>query len=245
MIGYRNVLALIPARGGSKGIPRKNVRPLAGKPLIAWTINAARQSRYVDRIVVSTDDDEIALVSRQYGAEVPFRRPDQLATDSARGIDVVFHAIKTLPKSDVVVLLQPTSPFRAPEDIDGAIELWQQDDGPVVSVTESRKPPDWMYTLEERLRLAPVMARGAIGEDGRDTDAHPGREVRYVAFNRQELPSVYVLNGAVYVAAPDQIDRTHGFLTAKTRGFVMPAERSLDLDTELDWAYAEFLRSRE
>lgn len=142
------ILAIIPARGGSKGVPRKNIRELAGKPLIAWTIEEAKKSKYIDRLILSTEDDEIIEVAKQYGCEVPFKRPIELAQDDTPGIDPVLHAIEQCPGYDYVVLLQPTSPLRTVDDIDGCIEQLLSSDGTnfCVSVTEPEKSPYWMYT---------------------------------------------------------------------------------------------------
>ena len=219
--GYK-VLGLIPARGGSKGIPRKNIKLLGGKPLIAWTIEEAKKSKYIDRLVVSTDDEEIASVARKFGADVPFMRPDELATDSARGIDVVLHALGQLPEFDVVVLLQPTSPFRIVDDIDGAIERWREGQQPVVGVTKVSKSPYWMYLLDEQGKLQALLPQPAGAE------------------NRQELPPTFALNGGVYVASRQQLEEQQSFLTPMTRGYEMPQERSIDLDTKEDWEYAEW-----
>ncbi|NJD05356.1 MAG: acylneuraminate cytidylyltransferase family protein [Methylococcaceae bacterium] len=222
----KRILAVIPARGGSKGLPGKNIRPLAGKPLLAWSIEAARRSRYIDRIVLSSDDPAIMETARQWGAEVPFRRPPELATDQALGIDVVLHAIEQVPGFDYVVLCQPTSPLRLAEDIDGAIEKLFETAAPVcVSVTETEKTPYWMFTLAQGDRMVPVME-------------HPNRSV-----NRQELPKVYVLNGAVYVAEIGWFQRVRSFLTDQTLGYVMPANRSVDIDSERDFLLAEILLS--
>ena len=117
------VLAVIPARGGSKGLVRKNILDLAGIPLIAWTIEAAKRSKYIDRVVLSSDDDEIMAVAKHYGCEVPFRRPSALASDDAASLDVLFHAIEKVPGYDYVILLQPTSPLRTFTDIDSAFEM--------------------------------------------------------------------------------------------------------------------------
>jgi N-acylneuraminate cytidylyltransferase len=225
VIGKHQVLGLIPARGGSKGITRKNVRSLGGKPLIAWTIDEAKKSQYIDRLVVSTDDEEISQVARSYGADVPFVRPQELATDEARGIDVVLHACGELPTYDTVVLLQPTSPFRVVEDIDKAIEEWFGSGKTVVSVAEVSKSPYWMYELDANSNMHAVLQSGTRSA------------------NRQDLPRVYALNGAVYVAACRALDSTAGFIGSAARAFVMPYERSLDLDTELDWRVAECLVS--
>lgn len=141
-----NLLTCIPARGGSKGIPRKNIRPLAGKPLIGWTIDAAKQAACVNRIVVSTEDEEIATVARALGAEVPFMRPEELAADDTPGIEPVLHAIAQLPGFDWLLLLQPTSPLRTAADIEGIVDFCHSQQAPAaVSICEVAKHPYWMY----------------------------------------------------------------------------------------------------
>ncbi|TSE26345.1 N-acylneuraminate cytidylyltransferase [Tepidimonas sediminis] len=218
------VLALIPARGGSKGVPGKNVREVAGKPLIAWTIEAARQATCIDRIVVSSDDAVILDVARAWGAETPFVRPAELARDETPGTDVVLHALQQLPGVAWVVLLQPTSPLRTAQDIDAAYALCQEKDAPAcVSVTEVATPPWWMFRLSDEGRL-----RSFLPESER-----PQR--------RQEAPPLYALNGAVYVARADWLRRTRSFLTDETLAYVMPAERSIDIDTPLDLTTAACL----
>lgn len=123
MVHGKRVLAVIPARGGSKRVPRKNIRPVAGKPLLAWTIDAAKASKYIDRCIVSTDDEEVADIARQCGAEVPFMRPAELAQDESSSIEMLRHAARKLPDHDIIVLLQPTSPERTAADIDAALEV--------------------------------------------------------------------------------------------------------------------------
>src|SRR5262245_50403921 len=147
MIDSQKILALITARGGSKGLPRKNVLDLAGKPLLAWSVEAARASRYIDRLILSSDDDEIMDVAKQYGCEVPFRRPKDLATDGAPTSPAVVHALDAIGEAfDYVVVLQPTSPLRTAADIDGAIELCHvRRASTCVSMTETSKPSEWMY----------------------------------------------------------------------------------------------------
>lgn len=216
-------LVLIPARGGSKGVPRKNVRLLAGKPLIAWTIEAARQARCVDRVVVSTDDDEIAQVARDFGAETPFKRPEVLAQDNTPGMDVVFHALDLLPVYDDVLLLQPTSPLRTVEDIEAIIRLRAELKAPAaVSVTEVVHPPEWMYRMDRSARLEPLL------------DIHPPTR-------RQDAQPSFALNGALYLAQVSWLLVQRSFVSMQTIGYVMPAERSADIDTELDWQWVEFL----
>lgn len=218
MIAGLSVLALVPARGGSKGLPGKNIRPVDGRPLLDFTVAAARASRSVDRVVLSTDDDAIAQVALASGCEVPFRRPAQLASDEARSIDVVFHALDSLPAHDLVVLLQPTSPLRAAADIDAACTALIDSGAPAcVSVTLAEQSPWWMYCLDDGQHLRPLL----------DT---PGAATR-----RQDLPAVYTLNGAVYVARTEWLRRSGTFVTADTVAYVMPQERSIDIDTLEDF----------
>ena len=218
-----SLLALIPARGGSKGVPRKNVRLLAGKPLIAWTIEAARQASGVDRIVVSTDDEEIACVAREFGAEIPFMRPDALAQDNTPGMDVVFHALDNLPAHDDILLLQPTSPLRTAEDIEAIIRLRTELDAPAaVSVTEMDHPVEWMYRMGAGTRLQPVLDTPSLAR-------------------RQDAVPAYALNGALYLARVHWLLEQRSFVTAQTIGYPMPAARSPDIDTSLDWRWVEFL----
>ncbi len=226
MIDGKRVLGLILARGGSKGLPRKNVLPLAGKPLLAWTVKAARASVTLDRVVLSSDDDEIIRVAEAFGCEVPFRRPARLATDDTPGIDPVLHALDTIEGFDYVVLLQPTSPLRTAEDIDGTVRLCMSSDAPsCVSVVAVDKPPQWMYTLGEK-RLRPIFP----------TESGLKR--------RQDAVPVYALNGAVYVADVHSLRRSRSFVTDATVGYVMPPERSADVDTALDLAWCELLLER-
>lgn len=225
MYNNKTILAIIPARGGSKGVPGKNIRPLGGKPLIAWTIEAAAQSAYIDRVIVTSDDEMIIRTARQYGAEVPFVRPSELAQDDTPGMLPLLHAIDELPGYDFIVELQPTSPFRTTEDIDGCIELCIGTEAfAVVSVTESDKSPYWMFHFNEQQHLQPIMG-------------HTG------AVRRQDLPKVLLLNGAVYVADTNWLLNTKTFLTEETKGFIMPKERSQDIDTLTDFGFCEYLLS--
>ncbi|MFZ5537271.1 MAG: cytidylyltransferase domain-containing protein [Pseudomonadota bacterium] len=219
-----NILALIPARGGSKGLPGKNILPLAGKPMIQWSIEAAQGSRFVTRVVVSSDDPAILEVARAAGAETPFVRPAELAQDDTPSMDVVLHALDQLPPVDWVVLLQPTSPLRSAEDIDQAIARCLETGAPAcVSVSESPALPWWMFRVDATGRLVPFL----------DAAQRPQR--------RQEAPTLYTLNGAVYVARVDWLRKTRSFLTEETVAHVMPAERSVDIDTALDFRLAECL----
>lgn len=225
MIDGHSVLGVILARGGSKGVPRKNVRDLAGKPLVAWTIEAGHESKYLDRLILSSDDEEIMRVAEEHGCEVPFQRPSELAQDDTSSMDALLHALDQIPEYDYVVLLQPTSPLRTADDIDATIAQCHKDDPPVsVTVTESGKPPEWMYKLEEQTdRLLPVL----------DSDKQPHR--------RQEAKTTYVLNGAVYAARVSWLKTMKSFLTDETRATIMPRSRSVDIDTELDLQWCNFL----
>jgi len=229
VINNKRILAVIPARGGSKRLPRKNVLNFAGKPLIAWSIEAALQSKYIDRVVVSTDDNEIAKVSKQYGADVPFMRPPELARDAATSIDTVLDAIRQLENmGDVyhyVLLLQPTSPLRGVKDIDGAVlQLDSRIDSAVVSVCESEHSPAWSNTLPEDRSMV-----GFISED-------------LVNIRSQDLPNYYRLNGAVYISSIDVLTSmsSPSFLQQdKVSAFVMPQERSIDIDSIQDFRLAQ------
>jgi N-acylneuraminate cytidylyltransferase len=216
MIAGQRVLAVIPARGGSKGVPGKNIRNVAGKPLVAWTIEAARGAKTVDRVILSSDDRAIIEAAERFGCEAPFVRAAHLADDKTPTIEVVLDALERCPGYEWVVLLQPTSPLRTALDIDRALERCVALEAPAcVSVCLAQESPYWMYTLQGDSRLAPLMT------------APP-------ATRRQELPSVYSLNGAVYVARSEWLAREKRFVTRETVAYEMPVERSLDIDTESD-----------
>jgi CMP-N,N'-diacetyllegionaminic acid synthase len=215
--------ALIPARGGSKGIPRKNILPFCGKPLIQWSIDVALQSPFIDRVIVSTDDLEISELALTAGAEVPFLRPDELATDSAPGISTVLHALSQLPDVNDLLLLQPTSPLRSCEDIVSIFQIRQQlGSESAVSVVQSPKHPALMYAMNDMKILDPVLRTSS-------------------ASCRQQLSDVFALNGALYLASRSFLLREKALVTSQTVGYVMPRERSVDIDTPLDWQWAEFL----
>lgn len=219
-----SILAIIPAREGSKGIPRKNIKPLMGKPLIGWTIDAAKRSSCIDRLIVSTEDEKIALVARELGADVPFMRPAELAADDTPGISPVLHTISQLPDYEWVLLLQPTSPLRTAEDIDGIWQFCRERGAPsAVSICEVGKHPYWMYQCNPTQRLEPFIK-------GRPN-----------VTRRQDLPPAYALNGALYLARTDWLLEQQNFIGPETLGYIMPAERSVDLDTLQDWRWVEFL----
>jgi CMP-N,N'-diacetyllegionaminic acid synthase len=223
------VLAVIPARGGSKGIPNKNILPLAGKPLIAWTIAAARESACLDRVVVSTDNAAIAATAQPFGAEVPFLRPAELARDDTPTTDSVAHAVRWLDehqgyRPEAVMILQPTCPLRSAEDIRRALALYVEKDAEsVVAVCEAKQHPLWMKQIEA---------------DGRLTAYVPDWQH---ATRRQDLPKVYALNGALFLAQRNLLVEQNTVYSSRTFAYVMPKERSLDIDTPWDLHVAELL----
>lgn len=211
----KRILGVITARGGSKGIPRKNVVDIGGKPLIGWTINAARQSVLLDRVVLSSDDEEIMSVSSGLGCEVPFRREALLSGDAATSADVVMDCLRRLPGYDYVVLLQPTSPLRTADDIDCAIRMCIDQAAPAcVSVCEVEESPHWMYVLQQGGGMVPI--------------------IENCYSRRQDLPLVYRLNGAVYVAQTDWFSEKKVFMDETTVAYVMPRDRSVDIDGSED-----------
>lgn len=223
------VLALITARGGSKGLPRKNLLDLAGRPLIAWSIEAASQAACRPRVVVSTDDPEIAQAARHWGAEVPFLRPARLARDNSPHIDVVLHAVAWLEREqgyrpEWVLLLQPTSPLRLAQDIDDALALaCTRGADSVVSVQAASGHPYLMHTLDDQGRLRPFMP------------TPPGY------LRRQDLPAVYALNGAIYLVRRRMLLAKSALWDQGTLALVMGPERSLDVDTAWDLRLARLL----
>ncbi|HQU71857.1 MAG TPA: acylneuraminate cytidylyltransferase family protein [Calditrichia bacterium] len=229
MIRNKSVLAVIPARGGSKGIPGKNIKPIAGKPLIAWSIEAARESRYIDRLILSSDDPEIVRVAKEWGCEVPFLRPEELARDDTPGFATVLHALQTLPENyDFLILLQPTSPLRSTANLDGFIEKLVGEDAPaMLSVSQVKKPPYWTFTMEPRKNLLRrFLAEGQI----------PSR--------RQDIPDLYEINGALYGGKTEWLLRQTSFLSEQTAGFIMDTENSVDIDGPLDFEICEFLLNK-
>ncbi|WP_084243356.1 cytidylyltransferase domain-containing protein [Planomicrobium okeanokoites] len=227
MISGQKVLAIISARGGSKGVPRKNIRDFAGKPLLVWTIEAAKKSKYIDRLILSSDNQEIIEVAEKNGCEVPYIRPAILALDQTSGVDPILHAVNKVLGYDLVILLQPTSPFRTVEDIDGCLENMVTFDFPAcVSVTEVDQSPYWMYTIEKSGKMHSLIPQNSI------------------VTRRQDLPPVYKLNGAVYVAEIKWLKVNKSFLTEQTGSYIMPKSRSHDIDTEEDFWLGERMFKR-
>lgn len=217
------MLALITARGGSKGLYRKNVLHAGGKPLVAWTVHAALGAKSVSRVVLSSDDDEIMAAASVAGCDVPFRRPAELAGDLSSSMDVVLHALNELPGYEYVALLQPTSPLRTSADIDAAFETMRVNHAPAcVSVVEVDLSPYWMYKVSDDGRMQSIL----------ETPTKVNR--------RQDLETVYALNGAIYIAKVDWLQQTRSFLGSETIAYKMPKERSLDIDDEID--FQQFLQ---
>ncbi len=222
----KKILGLVPARGGSKGLPRKNIARVLEKPLIAWTIEEALKSAYIDKVAVSTDDQEIVSIASQYGAEVPFVRPVQLATDTAEMVDVVLHAADFFKargeEYDIVALLQPTSPLRKVIDIDSSIEmLFDKNAAAIVSVCEAEHHPYKTNVLPANLCMKDFIRR----------------EIK--SFNRQNYPVFYRLSGVTYTAYIDYIRKNRSFFGAETFAQIVPIERSIDIDRAIDLAVAE------
>lgn len=220
-------VAIIPARGGSREIPRKNIKPLGGKPLLSYTTEPARKSNLLDRIILSTDDSEIARIGRQLDVEIPFERPESLARDETPAFDVVRHALQWLKEHesftpDYTALLQPTSPFRTQNDIDQALEKLLHSSGKsLISVKKVEEHPFWMYRKQKN-RLTPYKS-----------ERSPKR--------RQDLPPLYYPNGALFCAQTTSLLENETLTPGKSLSYEMPPERSLDIDSELDWKIAEAL----
>jgi CMP-N,N'-diacetyllegionaminic acid synthase len=228
------VLGLIPARGGSKGVPRKNIRPLCGKPLLAYTTEAALASKHLSKVVLSTEDTEIAELGRSLGVDVPFMRPAELAEDTTPTFPVVLHAVEQLEKDgesfDAVCLLQPTNPLRREQDIDACIELMQSTGADsVISVVQvpHQYNPKWVYFKNE------------LGEMTLSTGENSPIP------RRQDLPAAFHRDGSIYVTRRNVLDEFGNLYGRKVRGYELTHERSINIDTPDDWTLAEeFLTSQ-
>ncbi len=227
------ILGLIPARGGSKGIPQKNIYPLLNKPLLSYTCNAALDSKYLDRVVLSTDSEDIASVGKSCGVEVPFSRPEDLSGDKTPSIDVVLHALEWFKQNDNylpdgVVLLQPTSPLRRSKHIDEAIEIFkQQDVDTVVSVVpvDHRYSPYSIMTLEN----------GLLNDFWQEP-------LPFDKYQRQNLPTLYARNGpAVLITRTSVLIEKQSFYGETVKPYIMKEQHSVDIDSMLDIQIAECL----
>lgn len=237
MIQGKRVLALIPARGGSKGIKNKNIRTLNGKPLIAYTIEAAGSSRYVDTVLVTTDSEEIAGVAKEYGAYVPFLRPAELASDTAKTIDAVLHAVEWLRQGgdggteqqeqyDILVLLQPTSPLRTTQDIDKALELFaRKDETSLASVSPVEDHPVLIRTIDSDGTVRNLLAGSST-------------------VRRQDMPDYYRVNGSIYINRIEELSEDTSF-NDNPLAYVMRSDHSIDIDEEKDLILAEWIMKRQ
>jgi CMP-N,N'-diacetyllegionaminic acid synthase len=227
-------LAVIPARGGSKGVPRKNIKLLNGKPLLQYTAECALAARRLSRVILSTDDPEIAETARNCGIEAPFQRPAELAGDSTPMLSVIQHAVGWMERLgqrfDAICILQPTSPFRRPDDVDGCIDLlWSKSADSVITVLPVPQAynPHWVY-----LQTQDGMLRLSTGED------------EPIA-RRQDLPVSYHRDGSVYVMRRDVLMERNSLYGARLVGYLTDAKDSVNIDSLDDWAAAEMLLSRD
>lgn len=228
-------LVIIPARGGSKGIPKKNIYNVDGKPLIYYTIKAAEEARKIGalkRVIVSTDSEEIAQISRNYGAEVPFIRPENLATDSSKSVDLMIHAIEFYQARQEyykdVILLQPTSPLRSAEDIINAVKLY-----------DKRKEFSLISCYKEE-SISEYNSYHLRGDIGIPVNVNHNKGKR-----RQELPELFVRNGAIFITDVNYLLESKLVISDKPIVFIMPKERSLNIDTQYDMELAEWLIKRK
>ncbi|MDD7349891.1 MAG: acylneuraminate cytidylyltransferase family protein [Clostridiales bacterium] len=229
MIENKKILAIIPARGGSKGIPRKNVKAISGKPMIQYTIEAAKECPYIDKVVVSTEDEEIADISMRAGAIVPFSRPEELATDEAKTIDVVMHAVEFYERKaehfDIIVLLQPTSPLRNAEDITKALEYFMRNEQrSLVTVSEVSESPILMRNFNKENKLEKILEE--------DSDVR-----------RQDMKKFYRINGAIYINKASELNANTSF-NDNEMGFVLTQEHGIDVDEPQDLVVAEYYLSQ-
>lgn len=226
MYKNRTFLAIIPARGGSKRLPKKNILNLAGKPLVAWSIEAGLKSRYIDKVIVTSDDDEILDMSRQYGADT-IKRPSYLATDTATTFDTIEHTINSLKSYDYIVLLQPTSPLRDENHIDEAIELLNTKNADaIISVSEMEHTPLWSNTLPKDNSMI-----NFIKDDVKNRRS-------------QDLEPYYRLNGAINICNTDRLIKEKTFLIKDNIfAYIMQRKYSIDIDTKIDFQIAKMLIS--
>lgn len=222
------ILAVIPAREGSKGVAKKNIKKLGGVPLIAYTIMAARKVNRLSNVIVSTDSHEIAEIAKSYGADVPFIRPKHLATDTASSVDVVLHAIDFFEKQgnhyEHIMLLQPTSPFRDDEDINNCLDIYERNTcDSVISVCEAAVHP---YLCKK------------IDKKGSLQDFIP---FKYKHLRRQDMPKAYQVNGAIYLTSAENIKKRKSFYGDVVLPYVMESIKSIDIDTNLDFKLAELI----
>ncbi|MCK4441382.1 MAG: acylneuraminate cytidylyltransferase family protein [Sulfurovaceae bacterium] len=220
----KTFLAIIPARGGSKRLPRKNLLDLDGKPLIAYSIEAGLNSKYIDKVVVSSDDSEILDIAKRFGAEM-IVRPDKLASDTATTFDAIKHTIENFEKYDYIVLLQPTSPLRSAQHIDEAIKLLNEKNADaIVSVCEMEHSPLWSNSLDESLSMQDFLKDEVLNKRSQDLDTY------------------YRLNGAIYICKTEKLlEEENFFLKDNIFAYVMSRECSIDIDEKIDFKLATIL----
>lgn len=225
------ILGMINARGGSKGVPRKNIKLLGGKPLIAWSIEVARQVPEISRLIVSTEDEEIAGIARDYGADVPFMRPDELASDTAVQLDTIIYNVERLEREegrriDAVALLQPTQPFRTPEDVSGCIRKMRETGAQsVITVAPNKHHPFGLWTF---------------GEEGAGLELFLKEGAQQKGFNRQQMKPLYMRTGAVYVISRQALLEKRSLYGDHVEGYVVDDIRSwINIDDLQDWEMAE------
>lgn len=224
------MIALIPARGGSKGLPGKNVKMLCGKPLIAYAIEAAMKVKKIDNVIVTTDSEEIAQVAKEYGAEVPFIRPKELARDSSSAIDVYLHAISFLQKEtnrkiEKFMVLLPTTPLRTCRNIEEALTKFQEEEAEtLISVKEADIPISWYYRMNQNNRIE-----------------NAGFDKLNAVSNRQVNKKYYIPNGAIYILDVQLLHEKRTYFSSNTVAYIMSAEESIDIDNELDFEIARML----
>ena len=221
----KTFLAIIPARGGSKRLPRKNLLDLCGKPLIAWSIEAALKSKYISKVIISSDDEEILNIAKEYKADF-IKRPDELASDTATTFDALKHTLENVGKYDYVVLLQPTSPLRSEKHIDEAIELLKEKNADaIISVCEMEHSPLWSNTLDENLDMSNFLRDEVLNK------------------RSQDLPKYYRLNGAIYICKTDKLLENKGFfLKENIYAYKMNKKHSVDIDEEIDFIIAREIK---
>lgn len=226
------MLGVIPARGGSKGVPHKNIKEIADKPLLAYTIEAAAESGIFERLIVSTDSEEIAAVAKRYGAEVPFLRPEGIAGDMISSDAVILHALQFYERQDLhfeeVCKLQPTSPLRTARDLVEAYNIFHEGGWNfLVSVCECEHSPLWCGTLDKENSMDDFLKEEVIQSC------------------RQKLPRYYRLNGAIYMAKTEAFLKNQSFFGKKGKAYIMPQERSIDIDSVLDFQIAELIMKNQ
>ena len=226
MIGNKRILAIIPARGGSKRLPGKNIKPLAGKPLIAWTIDAALKSKYIDRVVVSTDSIEIADVALKFGGEVDMR-PEELATDTSTSDEVIKYVVEKLESQkkfyDYVILLQPTSPLRTVTCIDSAFDKM---------ISKNKKAVVSMSRCEHSPLLSNILPAD---------ESLSGFLPKHVKSRSQDNPTYYRINGAIYIFSREFVGNIRDIYCNEGIAYISPCNSGVDIDTETDFKYVEFL----